>query len=120
MSVIRDHLLSKTPYRVVDDQWRSPTYVGDLAAGIVSIIEKRAKGVFHLAGRDTLTPYQIAKQTAAYLQLDASNIERVTAAGFSQEAKRPVRTDLVLTKAEEQLGYSPRSFAAGLAVTLDG
>ena len=47
-------------YNVVDDQVRTPTYVEDLADGIIAVIEKKAKGIYHLSGEDVLTPYQMA------------------------------------------------------------
>src|SRR5690349_5482407 len=46
------------PLKIFTDQLRTPTYVEDLAAGIVAIIEKRATGIYHLSGEDLRTPYQ--------------------------------------------------------------
>jgi dTDP-4-dehydrorhamnose reductase len=113
-------LEKKEEYRVVDDQFRTPTYAGDLAAGIVLVIEKKATGIYHLSGADIVTPYQMACQTADHLQLDPSLIKRVTAADFSQPAKRPAKTDLLIDKARKDLGYLPMSFAEGLAKTFPG
>lgn len=117
LTIVRDKLEKGEVYNVVDDQVRTPTYVGDLAAGIVTILEKKAKGIFHLSGRDILTPYQMAIKTANYLGLDSSLINRVTASNFSQPAKRPAKTGFDITKAKKEIGYDPISFDDGLVKT---
>ena len=117
LTIVKDKLTKGEVYNVVDDQVRTPTYIGDLAAGIVSIIGKKEKGVFHLAGKDILTPYQMAIKTANYLGLDSSLINRVTASNFSQPAKRPAKTGLDITKAKKKIAYEPISFDEGLVKT---
>ena len=117
MTVVKDKLESGTGYNVFGDQLRTPTYVEDLAAGIVAIIEKRAKGIYHLAGVDKLTPYDIAFQTAGHLGLDTSLLRKVVAAEFPQPAKRPPRTCFDISKARHDLNYRPVSFREGLQKT---
>lgn len=119
ISIVKEKLEKGELYNVVDDQVRTPTYVGDLAAGIVSIIEQKATGIFHIAGKDVLTPYQMAIETADYLQLDKALINRVTADSFSQPARRPAKTGFVIDKAINVLGYKPVSFKEGLQKTLE-
>lgn len=115
--LIKEKLQGGEEYNVVDDQFRSPTYVEDLARGIVSIIEKRATGIFHLSGNETLSPYQVALKTAEHLGLSHSVIKRVT--GLKEPAKRPPRTDLLNDKAKKELGFNPVSFEEGLKKTFD-
>jgi len=117
LKIVKEKLEKGEEYNVVDDQLRTPTYVGDLAKGIVSIIDKKATGVFHLSGKDILTPYQMAIKTAKHLKLDSSVIKKVTAASFNQPAKRPLKTGFVIDKAKKELGYEPVSFEEGLKKT---
>jgi dTDP-4-dehydrorhamnose reductase len=119
LSIVRAKLEKGEEYSVFDDQVRTPTYVEDLAAGIISIIEKRAKGVYHLSGTDTLTPYQMACMAADHLGLDKTLIKKVSAATFSQPAKRPPKTGFIINKAKKELGFSPISFKQGLIKTFD-
>ena len=114
LSIVKEKLEKGETYKVVDDQVRTPTYVEDLAAGIIQIIEKKARGVYHLSGKDVMTPYEMACKAADYLKLDRSLINRVTAADFSQAAKRPGKTGLNITKARTELGFEPVSFEEGL------
>jgi dTDP-4-dehydrorhamnose reductase len=117
LSVVKEKLENGEEYKVVDDQVRTPTYVGDLATGIISIVEKKATGIYHISGEDVLTPYQMACLTADYLKLDKSLIKRVTAADFSQPAMRPQKTVFVIDKAKKELGYAPISFKEGMLRT---
>lgn len=104
--------------RVVNDQYRTPTFTGDLAKGIRLIAEKKATGIFHLSGKDMLTPYDMAIETAEYLGLDKDLIEKVDAAVFSQPATRPLKTGFIIEKARTVLGYEPISFNEGLSRAL--
>jgi len=117
LSITKDKLEKGEQYNVVDDQFRTPTYVEDLVTGIVSVINKRATGIFHLSGVDILTPYQMASKTANYLGLDASLLKRVTAEDFKEPALRPPKTGFNIEKAKRELGYNPIGFAEGLAMT---
>lgn len=117
LSIVKEKLEKGEEYSVVNDQVRTPTYVEDLAAGIVAIIEKKATGIYHLSGADILTPFEMAIRTADYLGLDKSLLKKVTAADFTQPAKRPPKTGFNIEKAKKELGYQPLSFAEGLAKT---
>jgi dTDP-4-dehydrorhamnose reductase len=115
--IVKEKLEKGEEYSVVDDQLRTPTYVEDLAAGIIAIAEKKAKGIWHLSGSEVLTPYEMACQTADYLNLNNALIKKVTAASFSQPAKRPAKTGFIIDKAKMKLGYKPVSFEEGLIKT---
>ena len=117
LSIVKDKLEKGEEYSVVDDQLRTPTYVEDLAKGIVAVIEQKAKGIFHISGKDVLTPYQMAIKTADHFGLNKSLIKKVTAAEFSQPAKRPPKTGFVIERARKELGYEPLSFDEGLKKT---
>ncbi len=119
LTVVKEKLEKGEEYNVVSDQVRTPTYVEDLAAGIILIIENKATGIFHLSGTDVMTPYDMAFKTAEYLGLDKKLINEVTAASFSQPAKRPLRTGFVIDKSKKILGFSPISFEEGLRKTFE-
>ncbi|HYM94267.1 MAG TPA: SDR family oxidoreductase [Chitinophagaceae bacterium] len=117
VTVVREKLEKAEEYKVFDDQFRTPTYVEDLAAGIVSIIEKKAKGIYHLSGTEMLTPYEMSCMTADHLGLNKSLIKKVTAAEFAQPAMRPPKTGFIIDKARKELGFEPLSFEEGLKKT---
>ncbi|RPE12097.1 SDR family oxidoreductase [Chitinophaga lutea] len=115
---VKSNLEQKKKLKVVVDQWRTPTLVQDLAEGCRLILDKRAQGVFHLAGKDMLTPYDMAMQVALHLNLDTRLFEKVDATSFKQPAVRPAKTGFIIEKAEKELGYAPRTFEEGLKVIL--
>lgn len=114
LAIVKEKLEKGEVCKLVDDQLRTPTWVEDLAAGIVTILEKRAKGVWHLSGKDMLTPYRMGIKTAGLFGLDESLLQKVTAADFSQPAVRPPKTGFVIDKARTELGFDPVSFEEGL------
>ena len=111
---MKDNLEHRKNIKVVDDQIRTPTYVEDLSKGILLIIKNKAEGIYHISGKEILTPYQMALQVADYFSLDKSLMEKVNAATFSQPAQRPLKTGFVITKAEKELGFNPVSFMEGI------
>ena len=102
------------PIKVVTDQARTPTYIGDLCWGIRKIINDQVPGVFHLAGKDIVSPYDMAVAVAKHLNLPLGLIEPVTASTFPEPVKRAQRSGLKIDKAVSLLGYAPHSFAAAL------
>jgi dTDP-4-dehydrorhamnose reductase len=117
LTIVKEKLEKGEEYSVVNDQVRTPTYVEDLAAGIISIVEKKSKGIYHLSGKDILTPYDMACLVADHFGLNKSFIKKVTAADFSQPARRPAKTGFDINKARKDLGYNPVSFEEGLRQT---
>ncbi len=101
--------------KVVTDQFRSPTLAEDLAQGCALIATKQAEGIFNISGKEVLTPYEMAIQTADYFGLDKSLITKADASTFTQTARRPPRTGFVIDKARTVLGYEPHSFGEGIA-----
>ena len=112
---VKNNVENNKNIKVVDDQIRTPTYVEDLAKGILLIAEKKATGIFHISGEDILTPYEMAIKTATFFNLDKNLIEKVNASIFTQPAKRPPRTGFNINKAKTTLGFQPISFEEALA-----
>ena len=111
---IIDSLSQGKTIHVVTDQWRSPTYARDLAAGIERLVRYGKSGTFHISGREVLSVYDFAKEVARVLELDADLIQPTDGTRFKQDAKRPPRTGFIILKAETELGYHPRSLAGAL------
>jgi len=115
---VKKSLKTKQPIKVVTDQFRTPTLAEDLAMGCYLVVSKKAEGIFHISGKDFLTPYEMAIKTADFFRLDKSLITPVNADTFTQPAKRPPRTGFILDKAMAVLGYNPASFEEGIGVLM--
>lgn len=116
---VKNNLEQNKKIKVVSDQQRTPTFVTDICKAIEKIIVNRYQGVYHIAGKDILSPYQMAVAVADFLKFDAALIENVTSDTFTEPVKRAKRSGLNITKAKEQLGYEPVSFMEGIQLTFN-
>lgn len=113
---VKKNLEAGKKISVVNDQWRTPTLAEDLAMGCYLAASKKAQGVFNISGKDFMSPYDIAIQTAAFFKLDASLITATDSTKFKQTAVRPMRTGFIIDKAKKEFGYTPHSFLEGLEI----
>ena len=111
---VQNNLSQGKSIQVVSNQLRTPTYVEDLAKGILLVVQKKAIGIYHISGEELMSPYDMALATAEYLHLDKNLIEKVDAAIFKQAGKRPAKTGFVIDKAKNELGFKPLTFKEGL------
>ena len=114
----KNALVENRPIKVVGDQIRTPTYAGDLADGILKVAIQKAEGIWHISGKDTVSPHDIAIKVANYLSLDVDLITKVDASIFTQPAIRPLKTGFNIQKAINELGYQPISLAEGIEEVL--
>jgi dTDP-4-dehydrorhamnose reductase len=105
-----------TSVRIVDDQVGNPTFVDDLAYGLLRTIELGKTGIYNLAGREIVSRYEFALRVAKVFGLDASLISPIKTSQLQQPAPRPMKSGLVTLKAEVDLGYRPLSIDESLAV----
>jgi dTDP-4-dehydrorhamnose reductase len=116
---VKESLEKGIEIQVVDDQFRTPTLAEDLADGCYLIATKQAAGIWNISGKDLLTPYQMAIKTAEFFNLDQNLIKRTNSSAFRQRAVRPLKTGLVIEKAQSQLGYNPHSFEEGIQIVAE-
>ncbi|MDX1548384.1 MAG: dTDP-4-dehydrorhamnose reductase [Rhodothermales bacterium] len=111
---VLDQLTQGQPIHVVTDQWRTPTYAPDLAAGVERLVRFGKTGLFHLSGRELLSVYDFAVGIARVFDLDAALVHPTDGTRFKQTAERPPRTGFIILKAETELGFRPRSLDQAL------
>jgi dTDP-4-dehydrorhamnose reductase len=116
---IKTNLEQGKKLKIVSDQLRTPTFVLDICKGIETIILQQQQGVYHLAGKNILSPYEMAVEVAKFLKLDAALIEKVTSDTFPEPVKRAKRSGLKIDKARRELGYEPVSFSEGIQLTFN-
>ena len=105
----KEALAKKQPMKIIDDQYRAPTWADDLAWACIRICALDKKGIYHISGPETMSVFDIVTRVANYYSLDTSSIERTDSSTLNQPAKRPPRTGFNLTKAKTELGYSPKT-----------
>jgi dTDP-4-dehydrorhamnose reductase len=113
---VKDALEKGQTINVVNDQFRSPTLVEDLADGCILAMDRNASGIYNISGKDQLSIIDLVRQVADYYQLDKTLINPVSSTTLNQPAKRPPITGFILDKARRELGYEPHSFKEGIAI----
>jgi len=111
---VKESLEKGNPITIVDDQYRMPTYVEDLALACKLSIDKKATGVFHISSNQLLSIYEIGQEIATAFDLDKSLIQPISTTTLNQTAGRPVKTGFDLTKTNRELDLYPKSFKEDL------
>ncbi len=111
---VQKQLIQEKAIKVVNDQKRTPTYVFDICQGIETIILGNHDGIFHLAGSEIITPYEMAVEVANCLSLNVNLIEAVDSTTFPEPVKRAKQSGLKIDRAQAILNYKPHSFAEGV------
>lgn len=109
-------LEKRNPINVVNDQWRMPTLAEDLASACLLAVKHKAKGTYHVSGKNMMSIVELVNRVADFWNLDKTIINEVSSDSLGQEAKRPKKTGFILDKAMTDLGYQPHSFEQGLAL----
>jgi dTDP-4-dehydrorhamnose reductase len=99
---------------IVDDQFRSPTYVEDLALACKIAMDKKAKGIFNISSNELLSVYEIVQQIADVFHLDKKLIKPISTSSLNQTAPRPAKTGFDLSKTNRVLEFYPESFKESL------
>ena len=112
--LVKTRLENGQGIRVVNDQFRSPTWVEDIARGIELLLTSEHRGIYHICGGETMSVADIAMRVAQYFQLDTSLIQSVTTEEMNEATPRPLYSPMSTDKAQRELGYSPSPFEVGL------
>jgi dTDP-4-dehydrorhamnose reductase len=79
---------SRSEISVVNDQRGSPTFTRDLAASLVQLCHKSARGIVHVTNSGNCTWYEFAKELVRVSRMPAK-VKPVTTAEFPRPARRP-------------------------------
>jgi dTDP-4-dehydrorhamnose reductase len=114
---VKQQLEAKKNIKVVTDQRRTPTFVGDICKGIDLLLQINIHETFHFAGSEIITPYDMALTVARVTGLNEKLIEPVTADVFPEMVRRAKDSGLLIERAVEMLGYQPHLFEIGVKLS---
>jgi dTDP-4-dehydrorhamnose reductase len=100
--------------RIVTDQFSNPTFIDDLVQAISKIIEFNKTGIYNIGGSEFLSRYDFTLKIADNFNLDKSIIKQITTDELNQPARRPLKSGLIILKAETELGYKPHTIQEAL------
>lgn len=105
---------------VVDDQFGSPTYAGDLAAAIMQMLETDhfIPGIYHYSNEGETNWFsfaqEIKKKTGSHC-----HVHPIPSSGFPTPAKRPAYSLLDKSKIKKDYGLHIPEWRSSLAVCID-
>jgi len=92
-------LKNRQTLKMVTDSLFTPTFIDDFAYGLKYLITNYQPEIFHLVGKNSLSPYEAGKQIAKNFGFDESLIQPTTFAEFfKNKAARPKNGTIISLK----------------------
>ena len=108
LTTIMKHAIEKGEISVVNDQWMSPTWTGDVAKMILALLDKNAPpGIYHAVNSGIATWYDLAKYACQLSDIQV-DIKPVSSAEFPTVAIRPAYSVMDNAKISTIIGRIPR------------
>lgn len=111
---VKEMLENGKEITIVNDQFRMPTFVDDLALSCKLAVDKRATGIFHISSTKLMSVYDIVHEVANVFKLDTKLIKPTSSEVLNQKAKRPPKTGFDVSKATSVLGIRLQTFEEDL------
>lgn len=111
---VKEMLENGKEITIVNDQYRMPTFVDDLALSCKLAIDKKATGIFHISSTKLMSVYDIVQEVAKVFELDTKLIKPTSSTVLNQKAKRPPKTGFDVSKAITVLGIKLQTFEEDL------
>lgn len=111
-----NNLSENKSIKVVDDQIGNPTLVDDLAFAILKIMELNKTGIYHVAGKDIVSRYDFAIALAGIYSFNKKLITPVKSSTFKQPAPRPLKSGLIILKAQTELNVEMSGIERGIMI----
>lgn len=111
---------------IVADQEGGPTYAGDIANALITIVESISNnseipwGVYHYSGTPHTNWYEFSRrifdevEQASLYNKPVPTLNPITTADYPTPAKRPANSKLDCTKIEQAFGIKPSNWQAAL------
>jgi dTDP-4-dehydrorhamnose reductase len=114
VTLLLSKLMKGEAVQMVDDIYNNHLFADNCADAIWAIVKLDKAGLYHIAGGDCVSAYELALKTADVFGLDKSLIKRVKSNFFKFPAPRPKNTCYVTKKMEKELGVKPLGVKEGL------
>jgi len=99
---------------MVEDSLMVPTFIDDIAQGLGYVMDNYSNEVFHIVGKDAMSPFIFATTIANVFDLDKSLIGKTNyETYFANKAKGPRYGDI---QSEKNTFYPMHTFEEGLRI----
>lgn len=103
-SWLRSQLTSSQEVPLFIDQYVTPSRAGSTAKTLLDLAFDVDSGLYHVAARSCITPFEFGRIVAAELGIDEGKILEGFLTDIDRDAPRPTNTCLSVEKVETQLG----------------
>lgn len=114
VNTVIDKLSSGQIIRAVTDQWRTPTFVSDIARAVIDLSCLDESGIWHVCGEECYSIYELALEVARMCGLDSSLVHPISTEEQDCGFARPKYGMLDITKARKTIRYAPTSLNEAL------
>jgi len=114
-----DKLKRGEEVKIITDQFITPTLNTNLAEMVLECVERKLRGIFHLAGATRVSRLGFARKVAEFFGLDENLIRPIEMNDIDWIAKRPRDSSLNTSKARRLLKNKPYDLRKALKVLKD-
>jgi len=112
---IRKQFISGNKILGATDQLITPTLISDIAYALDSLISKKCRGIYHVAGSSVISPYQLSLEIAKRFGYDITLIRKTNWQDFyKMRTKRPQYLQISNEKLVCDTGCKMKDFISGL------
>jgi len=112
-SILRE-AREKRVVSIVDDQTGSPTYTVDLATAISTLIQRRARGIFHVANSDSCTWFAFGQAILKLSGMMEVKVIPISTKELARPAARPLYSVLSTQKLRREISLTLRPWSQAL------
>ncbi len=105
---------TKPQLKVVFDQVGTPTYAGDLANAIITVLSRPIEGIYHFSNEGVCSWFDFTKMIAEYTGNTSCDIQPCHSYEFPSPVKRPAYSVLDKTKVKESFSLKIPYWTASL------
>ena len=116
---VRGRLEDREETPLFVDQHVTPSRAGSTAETLVDAVENDSSGLFHVASRSCVTPYEFGEQVCDLMDAPDALLQEGSQAALDRPATRPEYTCLDVSKIEEELGRTQPTLSEDLAAIAD-
>ncbi len=113
---VLEKLSNGEQFSVVTDQIGNPTLADELAFAVLKVVQRGARGLYHVSGFETISRFEFAVKVAQVFGHDPSIISPTTSDMLNQKARRPMNSSFICLKAQTELGVNMPSVTDSLSL----
>ncbi len=116
----RDRLVREEELALITDQRGSLTYAGEVARGMLTLVEQGRRGVFHLVNPGDASWYEVGLALAEELAIETPRLRAIRSSDLLRPAKRPSYSVMSVGRFERVTGTRVASWREALRCYLSG